>query len=67
MALAFPGMKKEFHKNIPEDMKPLWDEESLQMWHSIDLKTSALAKWIVFLARGMTGSPVITHTLPRIN
>ena len=67
VALAFPGMKKEFHKNIPEDMKPLWDEETLQMWHSIDLKTSALAKWIVFLARGMTGSPVITHTLPRIN
>lgn len=36
VALAFPGMKKEFHKNIPEEMKPLWDEESLQMWHSID-------------------------------
>ena len=29
-------MKNEIHKNIPEEMKPLWDEEALQMWHSID-------------------------------
>lgn len=36
VALAFPGMKNEIHKNIPEEMKPLWDEEALQMWHSID-------------------------------
>lgn len=36
VALAFPGMKNEIHENIPEEMKPLWDEEALQMWHSID-------------------------------
>ena len=36
VALAFPGMKNEIHENIPEEMKPLWDEEALQMWHYID-------------------------------
>lgn len=36
VAIAFPGMKYEVHDNIPEEMKPLWDEEALEMWHSID-------------------------------
>ena len=36
VAIAFPGMKYEVQNNIPEEMKPLWDEEALEMWHSID-------------------------------
>lgn len=36
VALAFPGMKYEVHDNIPEEMKPLWDVQALEMWHSID-------------------------------
>lgn len=36
VAFAFPGMKKELHENIPEEMKLLWDNDALQMWHSID-------------------------------
>lgn len=36
VAIAFPGMKYEVHKNIPEEMKPLWDAEALETWHSID-------------------------------
>ena len=35
-ALAFPGMKYEVHDNIPEEMKPYWEEEALAMWHSIE-------------------------------
>ena len=35
LAIAFPGMKFEVHNNIPEKMKPYWDEEALPMWHSI--------------------------------
>lgn len=31
VAIAFPGMKYEVHDNIPEEMKPLWDEESLDL------------------------------------
>ena len=34
--IAFPGMKYEVHKNIPEEMKKFWNEEALEMWHSID-------------------------------
>ena len=33
-AAAFPGMKYEVHDNVPEEMKPYWDNESLSMWHS---------------------------------
>ncbi len=36
VALAFPGMKCEVHQNVPEDMKPYWDDEALSMWQSID-------------------------------
>lgn len=36
VAIAFPGMKYEVHKNIPEEMKPFWEPEALEMWHSID-------------------------------
>ncbi len=35
IAIAFPGMKCEVHENIPEEMKPFWDTESLEMWQSI--------------------------------
>lgn len=34
VAIAFPGMKYEVHSNIPEEMKPYWEKEALQMWHS---------------------------------
>ncbi len=36
VALAFPGMKFEVLGNIPDEMAPFWEEEALQMWHSID-------------------------------
>lgn len=36
VALAFPGMKREVLGNVPEEMAPYWEEEALQMWHSID-------------------------------
>lgn len=36
VAIAFPGMKYEVHENIPKEMKPLWEAEALEMWHSID-------------------------------
>lgn len=36
VAIAFPGMKSEVQNAIPEDMKDLWEEEALEMWHSID-------------------------------
>lgn len=35
-AIAFPGMKYEVQNNIPEEMKPFWEEEALTMWHSIN-------------------------------
>ena len=35
VAIAFPGMKTEVLPNIPEEMKPYWEEEALQMWHSM--------------------------------
>lgn len=34
-AIAVPGMKYEVKENIPEEMKPYWPEEALEMWHSI--------------------------------
>lgn len=36
VAIAFPGMKYEVQTKIPEEMKPFWDPEALEMWHSID-------------------------------
>jgi hypothetical protein len=36
VALAFPGMKLDLNQNIPEEMKPFWDEESFATWQSID-------------------------------
>lgn len=36
VAIAFPGMKYEVHENVPEEMKPFWEAEALEMWHSID-------------------------------
>ena len=35
-AIAFPGMKYEVKENIPDEMRPYWPEEALEMWHSID-------------------------------
>lgn len=36
VAIAFPGMKYEIHSNIPEEMKPFWESEALEMWYFID-------------------------------
>lgn len=36
VAIAFPGMKYEVQDDIPEEMKPFWEEEALAMWHSIN-------------------------------
>lgn len=36
VAIAFPGMKYEVHNNIPVEMRQLWEDEALEMWHSID-------------------------------
>lgn len=36
VAIAFPSMKYELYQNIPEEMKTLWDDEALEMWHSIE-------------------------------
>src|SRR5699024_217952 len=33
-AIAFPGMKYEVKENIPDEMKPYWEDEALEMWHS---------------------------------
>lgn len=35
VALAFPGMKYEVQQNVPEEMKPFWPPEALELWHSI--------------------------------
>ena len=35
VAIAFPGMKYEVQENLPEEMKPFWEPEVLEMWHSI--------------------------------
>lgn len=35
-AIAFPGMKYEVKDNVPEEMKPYWEAEALEMWHSIE-------------------------------
>lgn len=36
VALAFPGMKYEVQNHIPDKMKPFWNLEALEMWHSVD-------------------------------
>ena len=36
VAIAFPGMKYEVQENLPEEMKPFWEPEALEMWHSIN-------------------------------
>ena len=36
VALAFPGMRQEVTPNVPQEMKPYWDAEALEMWHSMD-------------------------------
>ena len=36
VGISFPGMKSEIHENVPEEMKPFWEPEALEMWHSID-------------------------------
>ena len=35
-AIAFPGMKYEVKENVPDEMKPYWEAEDLEMWHSIE-------------------------------
>jgi len=44
VALAFPGMKHEVLGNLPEEMKPLWDPDALEMWHSIPWWRARLEK-----------------------
>lgn len=36
VAIAFPGMKYEVQEKLPEEMKPFWEPEALEMWHSIN-------------------------------
>lgn len=36
VGIAFPGMKYEVKDKVPQEMKPLWEEEALEMWHSIE-------------------------------
>lgn len=36
VAIAVPGMRREIKGGIPEEMKPYWTDEALDMWHSID-------------------------------
>ena len=36
VAIAFPGMKDEVQEHLPEEMKPFWEPEALEMWHSIN-------------------------------
>lgn len=44
VALAFPGMKYEVHDNVPEEMKPFWEEEALSMWQCTDWWRQRLEK-----------------------
>ena len=46
VAIAFPGMKYEIHNHIPAEMKPLWDAEALEMWHSIDWWTPKFEQYL---------------------
>lgn len=43
VAIAVPGMKYEVQNNIPAEMKPYWDLDALEMWHSIDWWTLRFA------------------------
>lgn len=36
VAIAVPGMRQEMQGNIPEEMRPYWTDEALEMWHSIN-------------------------------
>ena len=36
VALAVVGLKNELPQGIPEEMRPFWDEESFNTWHSVD-------------------------------
>jgi hypothetical protein len=36
VAIAVPGMKVELGNEIPEEMKPYWDEESFRTWQTVD-------------------------------
>ena len=33
--MAIPGLKYEFGKNVPDEMKPFWDDEVARTIHSI--------------------------------
>lgn len=46
VGIAFPGMKYEVHHHIPAEMKPLWDAEALEMWHSIDWWTPKFEQYL---------------------
>lgn len=34
--IAVPGMKKNVHKNIPDEMKKFWKKEDLELWQTRD-------------------------------
>lgn len=34
VAVAVPGMKREIGGDVPEEMRPYWDAEALEAWHS---------------------------------
>lgn len=75
VAIAFPGMKNEVLNNIPEEMKSFWDDEALEMWHSIEwwepkfeshLRNFQIAEMDCFDKHGMTGFLVIILMLKMI-
>ncbi len=35
IAVAIPGLKNEFEKNIPEEMQPFWNSEMERTLHSL--------------------------------
>jgi trans-aconitate methyltransferase len=35
IAVAIPGLKKEFGKNVPDEMRPFWNEEMERTLHSL--------------------------------
>ena len=36
IAVAVPGLKKEFGKNVPDEMQPFWSDEMERTFHSLD-------------------------------
>ena len=68
VAIAFPGMKYEVQENLPEEMKPFWEPEALEMWHSINHISihSESQRWIVLTKHGRIGFLVTTHMQWRI-